>query len=353
MLVWEDPEHKEWRAVPTVTDDGKYLILTIEKGTDDKFRVVYRPMDRPDQKPVHLVGDFDADYTFIDNDGTGILVSHQQGNTSRQGRRHRYRKPDPASWVDLIPEQAETLQGVDVVAGRFLARYLKDAHSVVRVFDLSGAYLHDVEFPGLGTAAGFEGKRSDKETFYSFTSFTEPASIYRYDVASGASAPWRRPKLGFDPKDYETVQVFYPSKDGTKIPMFLTHKKGLKRDGSNPTILYGYGGFNISLTPEFKPGILGVARDGRAVRTAQLARRGRVWRRLAQIRYQAQETERVRRFHRRGGVARLKRIHVEIEAGDLRKVERRPSGWRLSDATPRPLRSGPSSRRRDGHASLP
>jgi prolyl oligopeptidase len=256
LLVWEDAEHKEWRASPTVTDDGKYLILTIEKGTDNKYRVVYRPMDRPDQKPVHLVGEFDADYTFIDNDGPVFWFRTDKNAPRGKVVAIDIRKPAPADWSDVLPEQAETLEGADVVGGCFLARYLKDAHSVVRVFDLSGGHLRDVEFPGLGTAAGFEGKRAEKETFYSFTSFTEPVSIYRYDVASGTSVAWRRPKLAFDPKDYETTQVFYPSKDGTKVPMFLSHKKGLKRDGGNPTLLYGYGGFNISLTPTFSPSVL-------------------------------------------------------------------------------------------------
>jgi prolyl oligopeptidase len=205
---------------------------------------------------VHLVGEFEADFSFIDNNGS-VFWFRTDKNASR-GRVVAIdtRRPEPADWVEVIPEQPDTLQGVDVVAGRFLARYLKDAHSLVRVFDLSGKYLHDVEFPGLGTAAGFEGKGSDKETFYSFASVTEPASIYRYDVASGASSVWRRPKLSFNPKDYETTQVFYPSKDGTKIPMFLSYKKGLKRDGSNPALLYGYGGFNISVTPTFSPNTL-------------------------------------------------------------------------------------------------
>ncbi len=255
-LVWEDQEHKEWRAEPTVTDDGRYLILTIEKGTDNKFRVLYRRLDHPEEKPAHLVGEFDADYTFIDNDGPVFWF-----RTDKNAPRGRVvaidtRKPGPTDWIDLIPEQAETLQGVDVVAGCFLARYLKDAHTQVRVFDLSGRHLRDVELPSLGTAKGFEGKRSDKETFYSFTSFTSPEFVYRYDVVSGESAVWRKPKLSFKPEDFETTQVFYESKDGTKVPMFLSHKKGLKRDGSNPTILFGYGGFNISLTPTFKPGDL-------------------------------------------------------------------------------------------------
>src|SRR5262249_1991994 len=138
----------------------------------------------------------------------------------------------------------------------FLAAYLKDAHTAVRVFDLRGRHIRDVELPGLGTASGFAGKRADKETFYSFTSFTNPATIYRYDVASGTSTVWRRPKLQFDPDKFETTQVFYTSKDGTKVPIFLSRKKGLKRDAGTPTLLYGYGGFNIPLTPTFSPSVL-------------------------------------------------------------------------------------------------
>jgi prolyl oligopeptidase len=145
---------------------------------------------------------------------------------------------------------------VHVVGDHFLARYLKDAHTAVRVFDLTGRHVRDVEFPGLGTASGFDGKRKDKETFYGFTSFTTPPTVYRYDVVSGRSTVWRQPKLMFNPESYETTQVFYPSKDGTKIPMFLSHKKGLKRDGKNSTLLYGYGGFNISLSPSFSAGAM-------------------------------------------------------------------------------------------------
>jgi prolyl oligopeptidase len=163
------------------------------------------------------------------------------------------RHPEPERWVTVIAEAEATLTETHVVADHFLANYLKDAHSVVRVFDLKGTHVRDVEFPGLGTAAGFRGKRTDKETFYSFASFTGPASVYRYDVTSGKSQVWKEPKLQFRPGDFETTQVFFQSKDGTRVPMFLSHKKGTKRDASTPTILYGYGGFNIPLTPSFSP----------------------------------------------------------------------------------------------------
>ena len=255
-LVWEDPDHKEWRAIPQVTDDGEYLILTLEKGTDAKYRILYRALGQSDRQPIHLVGDFDAEYEFIDNDGPIFWFK-----TNRDAPRGKVvaidiRQPEPESWVDVIAEASETLEHVNVVADHFLAVYLKDAHSVVRVFDLQGQYIRDVEFPGIGTAGGFHGKRKDRETFYSFASFTTPATIYRYDVATGQSTVWRRPQLRFDPAEYETTQVFYASKDGTRVPMFLSYKKGLTRDGTNPALLYGYGGFNIALTPGFSPSVL-------------------------------------------------------------------------------------------------
>ena len=252
-LVWQDAEHKEWRADATVTDDGKYLVFTLGKGTDAKFRVLYRPLADRDSTPVHLVGEFDAEYSFIDNDGPIFWFKTNKNAARGKVVAIDTRSPQPEHWREIVPEAAETLGHVDVIADHFLAAYLKDAATVVRVFDLEGKHVRDVSLPGLGTAAGFEGKRKDKETTYSFASFTTPPTIYRYDVASGESKLWRQPRLKFNPADYETTQVFYTSKDGTRIPMFVSHKKGFKRNRNNPTLLFGYGGFNIPLTPGFKP----------------------------------------------------------------------------------------------------
>ena len=159
----------------------------------------------------------------------------------------------PKSRREIIPEAAETLDGVSLVGGKLIADYLKDAYTQVKVFALDGTLESEVQLPGIGSAGGFGGKRAQTETFYSFTSFTTPTSIYRYDVATGTSTLYRRPQVDFDPSSYETSQIFYASKDGTQIPMFITHKKGLALDSSNPTYLYGYGGFDISLTPSFSP----------------------------------------------------------------------------------------------------
>jgi prolyl oligopeptidase len=252
-LAWENREHKEWQAHPTVTDDGKFLIFTLGKGTDAKFRILCRPLDQPAQVPVHLVGEFEAEYQFIDNDGPVFWFKTNKNAPKGKVVAIDTRAPQPEHWTEVIPEAAETLESVDLVGDRFLAVYLKDAHSAIRMFDIHGEHICDVALPGLGTASGFRGKRKDRETYYSFTSFTQPATIYRYQVATGQSSLWRRPALKFDPASYETVQVFTTSKDGTRIPMFLSHKKGLRRDGSNPTLLWGYGGFNIAVKPSFKP----------------------------------------------------------------------------------------------------
>ncbi len=163
------------------------------------------------------------------------------------------RQPAEENWKTLIPEAEETLQTVHRVGDKLIANYLKDAHSQVKVFDLSGQFEREIPLPGLGTAAGFDGDRHDTETFYAFTAYTRPTTIYRYDLASGESSVFKQPRVDFNPDDYETSQVFFTSKDGTKVPMFLSHKKGLSISKDTPCLLYGYGGFNIPLTPSFSP----------------------------------------------------------------------------------------------------
>ena len=195
LLVWKDDEHKDWRADPTVTDDGEYLILTLGKGTDDKYRILYRPLDEPDAEPVHLVGNFDHEYTFIDNDGPDLLVQDRQGRSSRQARRHRH---PPTSRGELesrsSPRPTRPFKAVHRVGDRLIANYLKDAHSQVKVFDLSGQFEREIPLPGLGTATGFNGDRDDTETFYAFTAYTRPTTIYRYDLASGESSVFKQPR---------------------------------------------------------------------------------------------------------------------------------------------------------------
>jgi prolyl oligopeptidase len=154
-------------------------------------------------------------------------------------------------WTEIIPQAAETLGGVDFINNQFVGNYLKDAYTQFRIYDINGKFVRNVELPGIGSAGGFGGKRFDTETFYTYSSFNAPPTIYRYDMKTGKSEIFRKADVKFNPADYEVKQVFYNSKDGTRVPMFIVHKKGLKLDGNNPTLLYGYGGFNVNMTPGF------------------------------------------------------------------------------------------------------
>lgn len=250
-LVYHRPDQKEWGFSGDVTEDGRYLVITITRGTERKNRVYYQDLQAPDAPITPLLDDFDAQYLLINNDGPVFWFF-----TDLDAPRGRViaidtRQPERANWKELIPQAEETLQGVNVVADTFIATYLKDAHTQVRMFTLSGEPLRELPLPGLGTAGGFGGKRRDTETFYNYVSFNAPSTIYRYDFKTTTSTVFRRPKVDFNPDEYETRQVFYNSKDGTRIPMFITHRKGVPLDGTNPTLLYGYGGFDASMTPHF------------------------------------------------------------------------------------------------------
>ena len=250
-LVYERPDEPAWGFNPQVTEDGAYLVVTVWKGTDSKYRILTQDLREPGAVPAELIGSFENEYAFVGNDGP--ILYFKTDLDAPRGRLIAVDAEDPRRdrWREVIGEAEETLTGVSNVGDTFIASYLRDARSLVKVFDMKGAYLRDVDLPGLGTAEGFTGRRADKETFYSFSSFDTPSSIHRYDLAGGTSRLLRRAAVDFDPDGYEVRQVFYESEDGTRVPMFLAHRKGIERDGKNPTLLYGYGGFNISLTPAF------------------------------------------------------------------------------------------------------
>jgi prolyl oligopeptidase len=256
VLVYERPDQKDWLFGGSVTEDGNYLIVSVYQGTDVKNRVYYKDLKAKDAPVVKLLDDFDASYTFVGNEGTRFWFQTDQQAPRGKVIEVDVAKPARANWKVVVPESKETLQGSTFVDHKFVLNYLKDAYTQVKVYNTAGKLVNEVAFPGIGTADGFSGKATDKETFYAFTGFTTPTTIFRYDFATGKSTVFRQPKVEFNSNDYETKQVFYSSKDGTKAPMFITHKKGLKLDGSNPTYLYGYGGFNISLTPAFSVGNL-------------------------------------------------------------------------------------------------
>lgn len=251
VLIYERKDHADWGFHAGVTDDGHYLIISVSEGTSPKNRVFYKDLTKPGAEVVELIPNNDADYNFVDNDGAVFYF-----RTDLDAPRYRViavdtRAPERDRWKEIIPQKGEKLDGVGSVGGALICEYLKDARSVARVHDFTGAFTRELELPGIGSVHGFGGRRSDHETFYAFTSFTKRGAIYRYDIAAGKSVIWKKPAVDFDSAAYETKQVFYKSKDGTSVPMFITHKRGLKLDGNTPTLLYGYGGFNISMTPGF------------------------------------------------------------------------------------------------------
>lgn len=248
VLIYQRPDQKEWGFNGFVTEDGQYLIISVWQGTDPKNLVFYRDLTKPDSPVVELISEFEAEYSFINNQGE--IFWFRTDLDAPMGRVIAI-DINTGNNHEIIPEARETLEKVSTLNNQFIALYLKDAHSQVNIFNLDGTLVREVELPGIGSVGGFDGKRDDTETFYSFTSFTTPPTIYKYNIITGESQIYRQPTVDFNPEDYQTNQVFYSSADGTMVPMFITHKKGLKLDGNNPTILYGYGGFGISLTPNF------------------------------------------------------------------------------------------------------
>jgi len=250
-LVYERPDHKDWGLHGTVTEDGRYLLIHVSMGTDSKNALFYKDLSDPGAEVIKLLKDFDAMYSFVGNEGS-VFWFHTDLDAPR-GRLIAIdtARPDRSDWQELIAESDQALQGVGLVGDRFFLNYLRDASTQIKIFDLAGKPVGEVKLPGLGTAGGFGGRRDDRETFYVFTSLTTPATIFRYDIASGESSVFRAPDVDFDETDYETKQVFYESPDGTRVPMFICHRKGLTLDGTNPTYLYGYGGFGIPMVPGF------------------------------------------------------------------------------------------------------
>ncbi|MFZ9090066.1 MAG: prolyl oligopeptidase family serine peptidase, partial [Planctomycetaceae bacterium] len=251
VLVYERPDNPDWGFQLDVSDDGHYLVITVWLGTDDRYRIVVKDLREPYGLPREIIANFDHEYSFIESDGDVLYFKTSLEAANRRVIAIDLGNPAQENWKEIIPESENALRSVGLVGNLFVCEYLKDARTQIRLFQTDGTFVREVEFPGIGSASGFSGKRSDTETFYSFSSFALPATIYRYNMITGESREYRRSEVKFNPDDYETSQVFYPSKDGTRIPMFLCHRKGLKLDGTNPTLLYGYGGFNIPITPSF------------------------------------------------------------------------------------------------------
>jgi prolyl oligopeptidase len=256
VVIYERPDHPTWQFDVKVSSDGRYLVITTgdgEVGDRGQELISYVDLQRPGKPPVALIDSYDAEYVFLDSAGPVFYF-----RTTLDAARKRIiaidtAKPARAAWTDVVPEGPNAIQATSMVGHQIFVTTLQDAHHAVTAYDLHGKKLRDVALPGLGSAPGFDGGSDARETFYQFTSFTAPGAVYRYDLATGASTLWKAPAVPFDGSALETRQVFFPGKDGTRVPMFITAKKGLALDGNNPTILTAYGFGGISSTPRFDP----------------------------------------------------------------------------------------------------
>lgn len=251
VLVFASPDNPEWGYAANVTDDGEHLIITVWIGTDNRYQIIHQDLTDPDASPAYLIEGFDHDYSLVGKVGSELFF-----RTNKDAPRNRLiaidvTRPDPEHWREVIPQAEDVLDGVSLVGGRVIADYMQDAQTIVKVFDLEGKQTGTVNLPGIGTASGFAGKFDDPETFFAYTSFDTPTTVNRLDVETGEVTVFRKPEVSFDSDDYVVKQVFYSSKDGTRVPMFIAHHVDVEPDGQTPTLLFGYGGFNISLTPSF------------------------------------------------------------------------------------------------------
>ena len=251
-VVFADADHPEWGFSGSVTEDGNFLVITGWKGTDNKYRVWVKDLRTPDAEPMVVVDNWENEWNNIANDGFDFYFQTDLDAPRKRVVKFDIRK-GPSALVEVIPQAENALQGAGCTGNMLVCSYLKDVLPQVRMYDMNGKWVRDVEFPGVGSGGGFGGRRDQTETFYGFSSFNIAPSIYRYDMTTGKSELFRTAKVDFDPSQFEVKQVFYSSKDGTRVPMFIAHKKGIKLDGNNPTLLYAYGGFGISLTASFSP----------------------------------------------------------------------------------------------------
>jgi len=250
-LVYEDKQHPLRYVGAGLTEDERFLVLSISEGTDGSEIKIQDLSDKNAKGFTTIVSGFKTNASVIDNIGDKLLLQTNLDAPNYKVVLLDPKKADPASWQTVVPEQAEALEGVSTGGGKLFCSYLKDVCTQIFQYDQDGKNGKKVDLPGLGTASGFGAKKEDGYFFYTYTSYIYPPTIFRYDIASGKSSVYKKSAAKFNPEEYESRQVFYPGKDGTKVPMFITYKKGIKLDGNNPTMLYAYGGFNISLTPSF------------------------------------------------------------------------------------------------------
>jgi len=261
ILIYEEPEHPARFFYAQTTNDESFLIIYIQEGTSNNALKV-KNINNPAAEFITIVDNFEDNYSVVDNIEDKLLVL-----TDNDAPNYRLvlidpANPSPENWKEILPEKENVLESVSLIGEKLIASYLQDASSHVYFYEKDGKLIKEIELPAVGTVSGFIGKRDDSIAFYTFTSFTYPGIIYKFDVSTGESTVFREPEIKFDFSDYETKQVFFESKDGTKVPMFIVHKKDIEMNGKNPTLLYGYGGFNVSLTPNFSTSRLILLENG-------------------------------------------------------------------------------------------
>lgn len=280
-LIYTRRDDPDWFIDANVTDDGHYLVLQTALGTDVRNAVSVQDLSTPQAPVVPIIPTPTATYDVIGNVGTTLLVRTDRGAPRYRIVAMDVGHPQPSRWRPVVPESADTIDSATLVGGQIIVHRLKDARTAVERYTPAGQLLGSVELPGLGTAVGFQGHDDDTQVYYRYSSFSSPPSVYRVDLADGKVTPWRAPALkGYVPDDYQTAQVFFRSKDGTRIPMFITASKQVHRSGANPTILYGYGGFNSSLMPDFTARIAAWIQMGGVYAVANLrggGEYGRAW----------------------------------------------------------------------------
>jgi len=252
VLVYQDKKHPKRGFYPFVTDDGKYLVIFVSQGTDSRNRVYYMDLAKGiKSRVVRLLDKFDASYSFIDNDGKKFYFRTDLNAPKGRIVEIDLKRPAKRHWKEIIPEKNDVISSVTVVNNEFVTSYMHDAYNKVYIYKKNGKFKKEIALPAIGSVSGISGEKKDTEMFYGFSSYSYPYTIYKYDFKKGESRIFRSPKVKFNPSDFKTEQVFYESRDGTSVPMFISYKKGLKKNSPNPCYLYGYGGFDISLTPYF------------------------------------------------------------------------------------------------------
>jgi prolyl oligopeptidase len=261
VLIYERPDHPDWHFWAGESDDGKFLVLSIARSTDPQNMVFVRDASAPaDAAFEELIGDFDNQFWFIGNEDRKFYFLTDLDAPTKRIVSMDIDHPGRGHVREVVPARKETLDGASILSGHIIGQYMVDVLSQVEVFGMDGKPLTTVDLPGKGTASGFTGDQDDKETFFVFTSYNRPTSVYRYDVPGDKVKQIRQPRVQFNPEDFEVEQVFYNSKDGTRVPMMLAYRKQPEKQGSatngkgpKPTLLYGYGGYSISITPAFRP----------------------------------------------------------------------------------------------------